>query len=173
MNERKISRAKIAGIALSVLTVLLSFMGAFGYDVQHLNVSFEEAREMDLQVPLTEKSQSPLFSDALTVYPEKTANSKAIAAGKAACGADSWQTPLDFFCAAKTDGSFALPFEIFKLQSPVKIAENAALGDIFAAACGDTTVYYAGKDGVRYAYIPLNRTPISPEEVFNEVFVFA
>ena len=182
MNDNTKKVLKISGVCLAAVAavfliammfVLLSFMGAFGYDVQHLNVSFNEARDIDLQVPLAEKSQSPLFDGTLTVYPEKMANSKAIAAGKAACGAYSWQTPLDFFCAAKTDGSFALPFEIFKLQNPVKIAENAALGDIFAAVCGDTTVYYAEKDGVRYAYIPLNRAPLSPAAVFNEVFVFA
>lgn len=57
----------------------------------------------------------------------------------------------------------------------MKIAENAALGDICRITLpgGGAAVYYAEKDGVRYAYIPLNRTPLSPEKVFNEVFVFA
>lgn len=84
MNDNTKKVLKISGVCLAAVAavfliammfVLLSFMGAFGYDVQHLNVSFEEAREIDLQVPLAEKSQSPLFDGTLTVYPEKMANS--------------------------------------------------------------------------------------------------
>ena len=182
MNERKISRAKIAGIALSVLTVLLLIAlmfavlgvgGFFGKTISKAeNISYAELAQTALNVPLI-SSAAP--GSRLTVYPEKACRNTDFQKGKVPCVAYEYQT-ADFYAAVAKQGR-GVDFDIFSFISANKEhaekAGSCAQGDIFAAACGDTTVYYAEKDGVRYAYIPLNRAPLSPEEVFNEVFVFA
>lgn len=186
MNENTKRALKITGICLAVLAAvflivmmffLLSFAGAFGYDVQSLTLSYAQLQEADLAPLLVKQPSGAYASASFTVYTDGVKNSKDIAKGKVECGAYSWETPLDLFCAARTEGFYALPLNIF--FDGEKVGENSALGDIFAASTERYTVYYAEKDGVRYAYVPLNRTsaedPLTPSaatEIFNKVFVF-
>lgn len=186
MNENTKKALKITGICLAVLAAvflivmmffLLSFAGAFGYDVQSLTLSYAQLQEADLAPLLVKQPSGAYASASFTVYTDGVKNSKDIAKGKVECGAYSWETPLDLFCAARTEGFYTLPLNIF--FDGEKVGENSALGDIFAASTERYTVYYAEKDGVRYAYVPLNRTsaedPLTPSaatEIFNKVFVF-
>lgn len=184
MNERKISRAKIAGIALSVLTALLLIAlmfavlgvgGFFGKTISKAeNISYAELAQTALAVPLI-SSAAP--GSRLTAYPEKACRNTEFEKGKVPCVAYEYQT-ADFYAAVAKQGR-GVDFDIFSFISANKEhaekAGSCAQGDICRITLpgGGAAVYYAEKDGVRYAYIPLNRTPISPEEVFNEVFVFA
>lgn len=186
MNENTKKALKITGICLAVLAAvflivmmffLLSFAGAFGFDVQSWTLSYEELQNAELAPQLVQQPQGAFSAPNFKVYVDGVENSNDIAKGKVECGAYSWETPLDLFCAARTEGFYTLPLNIF--FDGEKVGENSALGDIFAASTERYTVYYAEKDGVRYAYVPLNRTsaeyPLTPSaatEIFNKVFVF-
>lgn len=185
MNENTKKALKITGICLAVLAAvflivmmffLLSFAGAFGYDVQSLTLSYAQLQEADLAPLLVKQPSGAYASASFTVYTDGVKNSKDIARGKVECGAYSWETPLDFFCAAETKGSYTLHADIF-IDGAEKVGTNASLGDIFVAREDYLTVYYAEKDGVRYAYVPLERTledftDASAAEIFNKVFLF-
>ena len=185
MNENTKKALKITGICLAVLAAvflivmmffLLSFAGAFGFDVQSWTLSYEELQNAELAPQLVQQPQGAFSAPNFKVYVDGVENSNDIAKGKVECGAYSWETPLDFFCAAETKGSYTLHADIF-IDGAEKVGTNASLGDIFVAREDYLTVYYAEKDGVRYAYVPLERTledftDASAAEIFNKVFLF-
>ena len=185
MKENRIKAIKITGICFAVLAAvfmivimffLLAFFGAFGYDVQSLTLSYEEAQNVQFDLPFVKRPEGVFAANAVTVYTDGVvAHSHEIAKGNVICKAYSWQTLLDFFCVAKKDGSYTLPFNIDQAGEKV---ETCTLGDIFAFEENGFLTYYAEKDGVRYVYIPVNRTctenPVtttSVVQIFDNVFV--
>lgn len=183
--ERKnISRAKIAGIALSVLTVLLLIAlmfaalgvgGFFGKTISKAeNISYAKLAQTALYVPLI-SSAAP--GSRLTSYPEKACRNTEFEKGKVPCVAYEYQT-ADFYAAVAKQGR-GVDFDVFSFISANKEhaekAGSCAQGDICRITLpgGGAAVYYAEKDGVTFVLIPFDAGNQEAAAQFSAIFTFA
>lgn len=178
MNDATKKHAKIVGVTAAVLTVLLlialmfAILGVGGFlgrtITKDVGMSYAELGKTDLAVPLI---STALPGNDFTAYAEEACLDSNFEKGKVACVAYEYQNSRMYFAVAKQGAVTSL--DLFSFEGS-EAGTSAALGSIYAAQIkgGGAAIYYAEKDGVRYALIPFGASAEQAIEDFNSIFTF-
>lgn len=146
--------AVVAAVAAVLLMIALTFAilgmgGYFGRSTTAEKVTYSELEGLDMSLQLPKGN---LLHDYFTAYPEEECNSRRFTDGKVACVGYEITTSSYWLAAAR--GGTYLSYDIFS-YSGEKAGESAVFGDIYACEMngGGATLYYAEKEGARYALI--------------------
>lgn len=179
MTETTKKRVKAAGIAAAVLTILLLIAlmfavlgvgGYFGKTIERAeNISYSQLAQLNLSVPLV---KGDFFGPGFTAYPETACLNTSFEKGKTACRAYEYQNAQMYFAVAEQGADIG--FDIFAYDNGESVGVSSSLGDIYRARIegGGAVIYYADKDGVRYALIPFNAANGNAAEQFDRLFAF-